>query len=56
MKPKNIANWILSEEEGKKPNIERLAEVMELKDLIKLRKILEDQEIIKERMEKRAVG
>ena len=56
MKPKQVANWLLDNKEGKKPNIERLAEVMELKDLTKLRKILEDQEVMKERLEKRAVG
>ena len=56
MKPKNVANWLLDKKEGKSPNIERLAEVMELKELVKLRKILEDQEVIKERLEKRAVG
>ncbi len=56
MKPKQVANWLLDNTEGKKPNIERLAESMELKDLKKLRKIFEDQEVIRERLERRAVG
>ncbi len=56
MKPKNVANWLLDNKPGKTPNIERLAESMELKELKKLRKILEDQEVIKERLENTAVG
>ena len=56
MKPKQVANWLLNNQDRKTSNIERMAEVMDLKDITKLRKILEDQEIIKERNEKRAVG
>lgn len=48
MKPKQVANWL-------KTNLERMTGIMELPEITNLRKRIEDEEVIKERNEKREI-
>ncbi len=53
MKPRQVANWLLDENksDNKISNVERMTGVMDVKEIRKLRKELEDQEVIRERQE-----